>query len=424
MATEIRLEQESMGMHEATVVEWLKREGERVEVGEAIVEVEAEKANFEITSPVEGVLLRTIPAQGASVQVRGLLAVVGEPGEQWADDATTASISDSDAGRAASPSGATARGAGASATRVPVEPRARRLALDAGIDLAGVNGTGPGGRITEADVEAAVAAGPAPAAGAASPPPASASPGGLSLPGLRGTIARRMMTSLTSMAQFSMSTEADVTELVRTRDEIGRAVRPSFNHLMIRAVALALREHPQLNARVEQGEVVVVPEVHVGLAVALDAGLVVAVVRDVHDANLDEIARRSKESIDAVSSGRLSPELVSGSTFTISNLGSFGIDSFTPIVNPPEVAILGVGRTTERAVRSGDGIAWRTFMGLSLTVDHRIIDGAPGAAFLQTLVGILSDPAQLFEEPPAADAPGDEATTTEAPAGAAIAWTL
>jgi pyruvate dehydrogenase E2 component (dihydrolipoamide acetyltransferase) len=205
-----------------------------------------------------------------------------------------------------------------------------------------------------------------------------------------------MLASLHSMAQLTLSTEADVTDLVTRRQAAKGTPRVTYTHLLLRATAVALRRHPRLNALVQDGEIRECRDIHIGIAVPIQDGVIVPVVRHVDRMSLLEIVKAADDVVGQVQAGGASPDLVRGSTFTISNLGSFGIDAFTPIINPPEVAILGVGRITDRPIRLGDNTAWRQVINLSLTVDHRAVDGVPAAQFLQTLTEQLAHPEALF----------------------------
>jgi pyruvate dehydrogenase E2 component (dihydrolipoamide acetyltransferase) len=202
------------------------------------------------------------------------------------------------------------------------------------------------------------------------------------------------------MAQLTLTSEVDVTQLVREREAIKARFPVTYTHLLLRACALALRQHPRLNAVIEADQIQECEDINIGIAVPLTEGLIVPVVRHVDRLTLAELIETSNEAVAQVRERRATPDIVSGGTFTISNLGTFGIDSFTPIINPPEVAILGVGRINDRPAPSDDGIAWRNVMTLSLTIDHRAVDGVPGAQFLGTLANQLGQPQALFDERP------------------------
>jgi pyruvate dehydrogenase E2 component (dihydrolipoamide acetyltransferase) len=379
MATEIRLPQWGMGMRTGTIVRWLKREGEPVQAGEPLVEVESAKVTSLVEASSSGVLLRILVPEGKEVPVRTVLGLIGAPGEQIADIAATGSPP-ATATTPASPAASTAtRGP---SSPVQVTPVARRLACDHGIDLSQVQGSGPGGRITEEDVQRAITA-------------ASRSAHVIPLTGKRGIIARRMHESLHTMAQVTLTTECDVTDMLQLRAELQQQFALTPTDLIIKAVAMVLKRHPRLNAWVEGAEIRLVPEIHLGIAVALEDSLIVPVVHDADRKSLREIAQETQRLTQHARAGTLTPEEVTGGTFTVTNLGMYGIDAFTPIINPPEVAILGIGRIVTRPAQGPQGLVWRQMLTFSLTFDHRAIDGAPAAAFLQALCEQLASPAAL-----------------------------
>jgi pyruvate dehydrogenase E2 component (dihydrolipoamide acetyltransferase) len=355
--TEIRLAQAGMAMTEGEVLAWHKQAGDAVEPGDLLAEVEAAKTTIEVEAPCSGILAEIAAEAGDVVPVRGLLAVITGP--------------------AAEPPAAPARG-----ERRQVEPAARRLAARLGLELDSVTGSGPGGRVVLADVEAQ--------AGRAEAQPEYVA---VPLSGMRRTIAERMHLSLQSTAQLTMTTQADVTELVRLRSA---ADGISHTDVLVRACALTLAEHPGLNAVVTDTEIRRYRPVRIGIAVAVPDGLLVPVLPDAGALTLTQIALATRDLVARARAGRLSPADLDGGTFTITSLGGYGIDSFTPILNPPQVAILGVGRIAEQPARRDGQLDWRQVMTLSLTVDHRAVDGAPAAEFLHDLAGRLADPAALF----------------------------
>lgn len=217
------------------------------------------------------------------------------------------------------------------------------------------------------------------------------------LAGMRGAIAKRMADSLHTMAQLTLFGDADVTELVALRERLKAQGDVTYTDLIMRAVVLALQEYPHMNAWLQDNEIRVQSGIHIGVAVAVEAGLVVPVVRNAGSKSLLDLAQETRRLAEAARAGKLTQDEMSGGTFSVTNLGMYRIDSFTPIVNPPEVAILGVGRIVERATRQGDGVAWRQTMTLSLTFDHRAVDGAPAAMFLQSIAKRLENPAALAE---------------------------
>ena len=374
MASEVRLPQAGMGMQDGTVLEWFKQPGDAVEAGEVLAEVEAAKTTVEITAPVSGTLARILVPEGETIPVRELLALIAGPGETLDDEPTTPDAA-----------GVASAGAPPSAARpVQVTPVARRLAKDHGIALDQVTGTGPGGRITEADVRGLLEQ-----PGAAPVAPETTVP----LTGIRGIIAQRMHDSLQAMAQVTLTTEVDVTDLAHQREALKDRLAVTWTDLIVRACALALQAHPWLNATVEGDRIRLLPDIHVGIAVTLDDGLVVPVLRDANRKSLPQITQESRALATRAQQGRATAEELTGSTFTVSNLGGFGVDAFTPVINFPECAVLGVGRIRRRPAVVGDQIVAREQVTLSLTFDHRIVDGAPAARFLQTLVQMIENPA-------------------------------
>jgi pyruvate dehydrogenase E2 component (dihydrolipoamide acetyltransferase) len=271
---------------------------------------------------------------------------------------------------------------------IAATPLARRMAEEEGLDLSQIEGTGPGGRVTEADVLRALEGeGTAPAAS-----------GRIPVTGMREAIAEAMVESLRSTAQLTLTARADVTELAALRDELrGRwDARITYNALFVKAVALALREHPLLNSRLVEDEIVLLEEVNVGVAVALEDGLIVPVIRAADQKSVMDIHHEVRALAERARAGTLSVDEVEGGTFTVTNLGAFGVRSFTPILNQPQVGILGVGGVSREPAVVGDQVVPRHLVALSLTIDHRVVDGAPGAAFLQTLVTLLEHPALMF----------------------------
>jgi pyruvate dehydrogenase E2 component (dihydrolipoamide acetyltransferase) len=385
MAVEIRLPQFGMAMQEGTIVHWFKEVGDTVEAGELLAEVEAAKSVEELSAPGDGVLQQILVPVGVTVPVHEVLALLGPPGSREDGPAAEPGAPAATAEGAAMPT-ATAGGAPPPppGAERQVTPRARRLATELGVDLDTVVGSGPGGRVVDDDVRAATRG----SHGAPGP--------GTSLPMsvMRRTVAQRMDESLRSSAQFTLMTTVDVTELVAFRDRL-TPPRPSYLDFLAKAVALALVRHPRLNATLAGDHILQLADVHVGLATALEEGLVVPVVRHADRKTLDEIATESADLVRRAHEGAFTLDEISGSTFTISSLGSLGIDAFTPILNPPEVAILGVGRIVDQATRAGDALEWRRMITLSLTVDHRLVDGAPGAMFLRTVGELLGDPLGL-----------------------------
>ena len=380
MPAEVRLPQAGMGMTDGTVLDWLKQVGDQVSKGECIAEVEAAKTTLEIEAPCDGVLARIVTPAGTLVPVREVMAVIALPGEAAGEDGVAGPAEAPAAPAAAAAPSAPAAPAAPAAGAVQVVPAARRLAREGGIDLAGVTGSGPGGRITEADVRAHLDA------------PAGAVP----LTGTRGLIARRMLASLRDSAQFTLTRSADVTDLAGLHDRGGLPDGVTYTDVLGYAAVQSLAEHPALNAHVVGDQIRPAARVHLGIGVDTGSALIVGVLADADAATLAELSARRRALTERVRAGRADVAELQGSTFTVTNLGSSGIDAFTPIINPPEVAILGTGRITDQPVPDGGGVAWRKVLTLSLTVDHRAVDGAPAARFLATLAGYLADPAVLL----------------------------
>lgn len=367
MATEVRLPQWSMGMEEGQVVTWHKQVGDEVAVDEPLVEIEAEKTTDDVLAPVAGTILEILVSEGATVPVLTVLALIGEPGEAVASPAPDR------------PS-------------VQITPVARRTAKEFGVDLGAITGTGPGGRITEYDVISHATDTPADAVGERAPSPTTTVP----LTGMRRIIASRMHESIQSMAQLTLTRRIDATELIALQQALkADGADVSVTDLVLKAVTVALAEHPALNATLEDDVITQHARIDLGVAVALDDGLIVPVVRDAAANSLTELSAEVRELAERVRTKTAKPTEITGSTFTVTNLGAYGIDGFTPIINPPEVAILGVGQAVEVPVRDGDEVAWRQMITFSLTIDHRAVDGAPGAQFLQSLAEIIADPTAL-----------------------------
>jgi pyruvate dehydrogenase E2 component (dihydrolipoamide acetyltransferase) len=374
-------------MHEGTIQRFFKAAGESVNAGEPLYEVETEKVLYEVEAPASGILATTLFDEGATVECGVAVAVIAQPDEDVAAVAARYGKSTSQPVSQVSP--ASSQSASPSVTayastrqRNTASPVARKLAAELGINLDTVAGTGPGGRITREDVERASKS------STKTQPSASARPSAdrIALRGARKVIAERMHQSLQASAQITITAEADVTPATEFRARLVREFDFSYTDMMIHAVARALIRHPRMNARLDGMEIALNPSANVGVAVALEEGLVVPVVQRAESKSLQEIAVESRALGEKARAGKLKLEDVHGGTFTITNLGMFGIDAFTPILNPGETAILGVGRISEKpAVYRGE-IAKRAMIWLSLTFDHRVVDGAPAAQFLQTAI--------------------------------------
>jgi len=362
-------------MTEARIVEWLVEEGEAVDKGQPLVKIETDKVVSEVESPTKGIVGRIAAQAGELVPVTGFLAWIVAPGEVAPPVPETASAEPIDRNKGTS--------------RIKASPLARRMAAEAGLDLTTLVGTGPGGRIVEEDVKQALAGRTQAVSTAGEVIP---------LTGVRQVIAKRMAESIRVTARVTLVTEADATELVKLHSDFQKSVNlsPSYSDLLVMIVARALREHPSLNARLV-GDTIQFPlAVSIGLAVDTKRGLLVPVIKDADRKNLAQIVRESQELIKRAREGNSLPEDLDGGTFTLTNLGMYDIDAFTPIINLPQCAILGIGRIVARPVVYEGKIAVRQMMHLSLAFDHRIVDGAPAARFLQRVKQFVENPYMLF----------------------------
>jgi pyruvate dehydrogenase E2 component (dihydrolipoamide acetyltransferase) len=409
MATKVVMEALSPTMEEGRLVEWKKQEGDAIAVGDVLAEVETDKAVMELVARVGGTLLKRVIAEGTTAPVASLVAWIGAPGEavEGAGAAAPAPVVAQHAAPAApaaasAPAGAQhsapAQGAVpvAAAGRVKASPLAKRMAADKGVDLSAIAGTGPEGRVIKRDVEQLAGAAPAFVVSMAAVPAEGYTD--IPLSQVRKTIAKRLVQSIGPIPTYYLTVEADMErafearEALLAQDEKGKF---SFNDLVIRAAAAALRQHPWVNAHWLDDHVRQWHDVHIGVAVAIDEGLITPVVRHADRKPLRAIAAEVRELAGRAREKKLKPEEYTGSTFSVSNLGMFGIDEFTAIINPPEAAILAVGRLEQKAVAWNGELAVRRRMRMTLSCDHRVIDGATGAAFLKTLVGMLENPLAL-----------------------------
>lgn len=391
MITEMRMPKLGMAMKKGAVTKWLKAEGDEVKEGDELCELATEKITATVPAPASGVLGRVVaPASRAELPVGALLALIGDPGDVFPTAEDLAPIAP--APTAAPTAGA---GVGGGVARAPARaaegealasPAAKRRARELGIDIALVSPAAPGKRITTDDVEAHAAARTAPATAERVVP----------FEGIRRVVAERLSESLQTMAQVTISREVQINGLVARRQELApgfeaaTGIRLTYTDLFVEAVARLLPEHALLNAALTDEGIVVAEVVHMGVAVALEDGLIVPVIRDAGTRPLGEIARERARLAEKAQAGSLTLEEVEGGTFTISNLGAFGADAFTPIVNPPQCAILGVGRIVDKPAVVDSQVTICPTMWLSLTFDHRIVDGAPAARFLQALAERLA----------------------------------
>ncbi|MET4108187.1 pyruvate dehydrogenase complex dihydrolipoamide acetyltransferase [Hymenobacter sp. UYP22] len=442
-ATIIRMPKMSDTMTEGTIAAWLKKVGDKVKSGDILAEVETDKATMELDNYEDGTLLYVGPKEGEAIPVDGILAIIGEEG------ADVQALLGGQSGGSAAPAPAAAEAAPAAATtsapapaeatpeaapaqnggRIFASPLAKNIAKDKGIDLSTIKGSGENGRIVSRDLEAAPAAKPAPAPAAQASQPAqpatvqseyiqaalpeqpkaapAAAPAAQPADGtytdtpvsqMRKVIARRLSESLFTAPHFYLTMEILMDRAMEVRTQLNALspVKLSFNDMVIKAAAVALKQHPAVNSswlgdKIRQNKVV-----NIGVAVAVDEGLLVPVVRNADGKGLSSIATEVKELAGKAKSKKLQPAEWEGSTFTISNLGMFGIEEFTAIINPPDACILAVGGIKQTAVVKDGQLAIGNVMKVTLSCDHRVVDGATGAAFLQTLKALLEDPMRML----------------------------
>jgi pyruvate dehydrogenase E2 component (dihydrolipoamide acetyltransferase) len=410
MATELVMPKLGLTMTEGKVIEWIRSEGDVLKKGDDVLVIETEKLSNTIQAPTDGILLKTIAKIDDVLPIAAVLAYIGEEGEAVPDAPPTASVS-SDAQAAAD----VAESPGATPSAPPVtrgdavkaSPVAKKLASQLGIDISLVPGSGPGGRIGKEDVQAY-----ADSAGTKAPSPASDTVPAASVPiraesipysGMRQKVGEHMLASWSASPMVTHQVRADVTDLLTLRATLNEGVedsaRISITDLVVKAVAESLRAYPRINCRLNGNLVDVLADINIGVAVALPEGLIVPVVRGADRKDVYAISAEIKRLSAAATSGTLQLDEISGGTFTVSNVGMYGsVDFFSPILNPPEAAILGVGRTVRTPACHNDEIMIRSMMGLSLTFDHRIVDGAPAAEFLKVLLSLLEHPNRFLLE--------------------------
>jgi pyruvate dehydrogenase E2 component (dihydrolipoamide acetyltransferase) len=408
MAEVIRMPRMSDTMEEGNIVGWLKQEGDRVEPGETLAEVETDKATMELDSYTEGVLLH-IAVKSGTVPIDGIIAVIGQPGEDWQSllsaPAAAAAPAPAPVETAAAAVPAASPVAVASESRTKASPLAKSVAREAGVDISQITGTGDNGRIVKRDVEAFLESKPAAviaAEASVSTPSVFAGSSDqyedLPLSQMRKTIARRLSESKFSAPHFYLTMEIDMANASDWRRRINEVapVKVSFNDLVIKAAAAALRQHPMINASWLGDRIRMNHEVNIGVAVAVEEGLLVPVIKNADAKSLSQINTEVKGYAAKAKDKKLQPQEMQGNTFTISNLGMFGIDEFTAIINPPDACILAVGAIVEKPVVRGGQIEVGQMMKVTLSCDHRVVDGAKGAQFLQSLKGILENPILLL----------------------------
>lgn len=407
MATEIRMPQFGVSMETGTVAQWLKAEGDTVKAGDVLASIETEKLTNDVVSEVDGVLLKIVAQEGEDVPVQGLMAYIGQPGEVLPDaggmaaPAAAADTAPAAAEHVPAPAGQMSGG------RVKASPLARKIAAKLGVDLSQVTPGGTSGRIRADDVRAYAAQAPAaPAApAAAAPAPAAAAAEQMDgdtvekLSGMRKVVAQRMQQSHTEIPPVTQVTKVDVTALMQFRRELLEKTgkKYSVNDLILKATAKCLAAHPEMLVSFDGSQIIHRAHVNLGMAVALDTGLIVPVIRDADKLSLDALAACAKDLAARAKDGGLTPDDYKGSTFTVSNLGMFGIEMFTPIVNQPDAAILGVTAVEDELVMEADGtIAKHQVMRLCCTFDHRAMDGAVEARFGMALRDLLQSPVEIL----------------------------
>ena len=453
MATKVVMEALSPTMEEGRLVKWVKNEGDTVAKGEVLAEIETDKAVMELVARGDGVLRKRVLAEGQTAPVGQLVGVIGAADEDigailssapaaaapaasagaapaTAEPAQTQAPAQPAAQPAAAPSApapsaptappaapptpalgekqpsAPAASVPTAAAPAPHEnggrprssPLARRLASDRGLDLGQVQGSGPGGRIIKRDIEAASAAGPAAAPSTAPRPAAAGDYADVPLTQIRKTIARRLTESLGPIPTFYLTMEADLTRTAEMRDamlEADNEFKVSFNDIILKVVATALARHPEVNAHWLGDRVRQFNRVHLGMAVAIEDGLITPVLFDADRKGLGELSREARELAAKARARKLTPNEYTGSTFSVSNLGMFGIDQFTAIINPPEAGIVAVGAVEDKPVVVDGQVVVRKRVRVTMSCDHRVIDGATGARFLQDLRRMLENPLMI-----------------------------
>lgn len=442
MATNILMPALSPTMTEGNLARWMKQEGEAVNAGDVVCEIETDKATMEVEAVDEGTLAKILIAEGTEgVAVNTPIAILADEGEDVASAASSAAEAPAPAPAAPAPAPAPAAApapaepamaaapavsspAPAAGERIFASPLAKRMASQAGLDLAKITGSGPHGRVIKVDIEAAMKSGSgkadAPAAAAASPAPAAApvasGPGGIAfaesmaiphrvekLSAMRKVIAQRLTESKQQVPHFYLTIDCEIDALLKTRKELNeklakakREVKISVNDFVVRAVALALLEVPAANAAYDPGGLVYFERADVSVAVATPAGLITPIVKGADGKGLASIAAETKDLATRARDGKLAPEDYQGGTFSVSNLGMFGIKQFEAVINPPQGCILAVGAGEERAVVREGALAIATVMSCTLSVDHRVVDGAVGAEFLAAFKRLIEDPMAML----------------------------
>lgn len=413
MAFEIKMPQLGLTMEEGTVAQWLKQEGDTVAKGDVLLEITTDKLTSEIESEADGVLLKIVAKEGEDVPVKGLLGYIGEAGETVGDAAPAAAPA-----AAAAPAEvpvaapAPAPAAKADGSRIRISPLARKTAAKLGVDYQNLAGSGPSGRIVQKDILAAAEAAkqqPVPVAEAPAAAPAPAAKSGelelmdgdevVKLAGMRKVVAERMAKSAREIPTVTQNVKIDVTKLVAFRKQINETSGQKFsmNDFILKAVANALRANPHILVSIDGNQIIKRAHVNLGMAVALDDGLIVPVIRDADKLSLSQISATAKDLAVRARENKLAMDEYKGSTFTISNLGMFGVETFDPIINQPDAGILGVCAVQDELDMDEEGkIFKKQVMRISFTFDHRLIDGAVAAKFELAIKELLEDPMRIL----------------------------
>ena len=389
MAAPVILKKLSWTMEEGLLGKWIKHEGDQVKEGEALCEIETEKATDELHAPTSGTLIKIIYAEGSTIPVNSVIAVIGTPGED-----ISSMIGPSEPQKIVVPTPAqikeqiTVQKSSASG-EVRISPSARRLARERGIDLTRIQGTGPGGRIVSEDVLRAVSKTEVAAASTESKSTA--------LIGHRKVIADRLSLSARTAVHVPITMEVDMTASTKLKNDLQETgIKVSFTDIIVKTVAIALTEFPRANSMLLGEELRTMDEVNIGIAVGLEEDLLVPVIKNANHLSLVEISRSAKDLAERARNHTLTSKEMTGGTFTVSNLGMFGdVILFAPVINPPETAILGVGRTSSKPIAIDGAIAVRPIVTLTLVFDHRVIDGMYATKFLQRVKELIQDPQRL-----------------------------
>ncbi|MCM3537582.1 dihydrolipoamide acetyltransferase family protein [Priestia endophytica] len=401
MAVEVVMPKLGMAMKEGIISSWNKRVGDKVTKGEPVASINSEKIEMEVEAPSDGVLLDIKVEEEEGVPPGTVICYIGEPNEQIAQkkekETKRLSLSSSKEEVAAT---VAIEERPIKKNRLKISPVAKKIALASGLDIDTIQGSGPGGRITKADVEKELKK-----QGEKEDENREEARGEqtkIPLAGMRKVIAERMQSSLLNSAQLTITMKADVTNLVKLREEAKQSFEKrgeeklSLNDFIVRATVLALGKHREMNSSYDEDGIIYHEGVHVGIAVAIKDGLLVPVVRNAEKLSLVETATTIRKLSSSVRRGEMDGIEMTGSTFTVTNLGTYGVEFFTPILNPPETGILGVGAIEQVPMYKGAELQKCSMLPLSLTFDHRVVDGAPAAEFLQTIRGYLEDPIAIL----------------------------